>query len=336
MAYSPDPTNPLQPTTAQLAGNMAFELQALKGYIQSLIAGGTNFSYIGGFRNRLKNGSFNIAQRSTAITALAGVPAYTLDQWLVSSTTGNTVVNRTNASPPVSNNNYMVLTGAAGVTLLDVVNRIEALDCQDMVAGTPVTISGFYLAANILSGLPLISILTPTASDNWSVFSSFTQVAMTLVTGPQVAGTWQYFSNTFILPSDCTKGMGVLFEWTGAQIASKQVSLANIQLEKGSQHTPFEFRPAEVELAVCQRYYQTFLSLSASVATAGAQTLQYLLTLPVTMRAAPTVARAGVTLTNATLPGAPVATTGAVADAYSSVAAGVASVNYTVTLSSEL
>ena len=61
-AYIPNPQDPTRPTTADLAGNMAAELQALKGYIQGLVTSGTNFAYIGGFRNRLNNGDFNIYQ----------------------------------------------------------------------------------------------------------------------------------------------------------------------------------------------------------------------------------------------------------------------------------
>jgi hypothetical protein len=336
MAYSPDPTNPAQPTTAQIAGNMAFELQALKGYIQSLIAGGTNFSYIGGFRNRLKNGSFSVAQRGNSISVPLITPTYTLDQWQITSLGAGSAVAQTNVVNPPAPRIFLTITGNSGATTsVDILQKIESLDTQDLAAGTILTVSGFLLVSDIAVGLPTVSIFAPTVLDNWAAFvAASVPVPVTLVSGPLTASTWQFFSTTITLTADCTKGMGLKFNVP--VLGTKTINLAQLQLEKGIQHTSLEWRPMEMELAVCQRYYQTFLSLSASVATAGAQVIQYLLTLPVTMRAAPTVARVGTVLVNATLPGAPAATTGAIADAYTSVAAGVFSVNYTVTLTAEL
>jgi hypothetical protein len=45
---------------------------------------------------------------------------------------------------------------------------------------------------------------------------------------------------------------------------SNYLDLAQVQLEPGTQATPFEFRPYGTELALCQRYYYTINSVAAN------------------------------------------------------------------------
>ena len=60
-------------------------------------------------------------------------------------------------------------------------------------------------------------------------------------------------------------------------------TLANVQLEKGTVATPFEFRPYGTELAMCQRYY--FKGQVLATTSANSHTIS----LPSPMRAAPTI-----------------------------------------------
>lgn len=301
MAYIPNPQDPTQPTTNQLAGNMAYELQALKGYIQSLIASGTNFNYIGGFRNRLKNGSFNISQRGN-ITALNGASMYTLDQWLVSPTGGNVPTSQGGApNGPTPQAKFFAMAPAAGCTGFSVEQRVEYLDCLDLVIGTPVTISGFYKVSSAAAPLPILATFTPLATVD--TFSSVISgaAAATIVISPVIANTWQFFSTTFTLITDCTKGLSVQFQLNFG--AGFTCNFANLQLEKGSVHTQFEYRPVSYELQQCQRYYQqsnNFISIGYQLIGAGfSQTIP----LPVNMRTTPPVVVGNfVTATNATTP----------------------------------
>jgi hypothetical protein len=336
MAYVPNPQDPTQPTIGQLAGNMAYELQALKGYIASLVASGTNFAYIGGFRNRLKNGSFSTAQRGILVSPAIGTPTYTLDQWQVTPSGNSAVVSRLTVSPPPGGNFSLLMTGSVpGTTNVDLLQKIESFDSQDMLTGISVTVSGLFFVSDVLVGLPTISLLAPTVLDNWGASVVVgAAVPMSLNSGPQIVNTWQSFSNTFILTGDCTKGMGLKF--TVANLGIKTASFASLQLEKGSQHTQFEWRPIQIELALCQRYYQQLTSLSASVATGAGQACQYVISFPVAMRVAPTVTRSGTSVINATIPTPPSTNTLDLADSYTSVAAGVYSLNYLAVLSAEL
>lgn len=282
-AYVPDPTDATQPTTNQLAGNMAAELQALKGRINSLVAGGSNFYYSGSFRNRLKNGCFSVAQRGVGVTVGAGIFGYTIDQWIVYSTGSATTI--TQGSAVGTANKYVTIAPALGNTFLQFMQRIEAFDCTDMTSGTPVTVSGFYYVTNVAAGLPSIALYTPTVVDNYGAIATVGPAVAMTVSPALAANTWQFFSYTFTLSAAATTGLGLYFTWA-AGAPGQSISFDSVQLEKGSQYTPFEQRPVEVELAMCQRYYQT-LHVDVWGYGAATNTFAQKLTLPTTMRIAP-------------------------------------------------
>lgn len=270
MVYVPNPADPTRPTVSDLAGNMAIEFQALKGYIQSLIASGTNFYNIGGFRNRLKNGSFNVAQRGTSVTIGSGTTGYTLDQWLVGSTGDSTVVTQL-AGAPNNGSNCLVLTpNSTSCTDISVVHRIESFDCQDLTAGVSITVSGSYLYTSDAI-LPTVALLTPTAQNNWN---SSTQVGATQNLNFQNfrVGAWIYFTNTFILSADATYGLSVVFNLLPSVGGlSGAFQFYDVQVEKSLYATPFDNHPFSVDLALCQRFYQAGSGSFTAYASAGGQ-----------------------------------------------------------------
>lgn len=273
MTYIPDPTNPSLPTVADLAGNMAAELQALKGYIQSLIATGTNFYNLGAssFRNRLKNGSMNVAQRGRVFNV--GTPGpnsvYTYDQWKVDSNGGSTHVS--DAAGPTINSNVINLAPAGGVTTLNLYSRIESADVQDMVSGTFVTVSGMIKITNILSsailGPPIVNLYTPGSSATPDVWTSPQPASSNLAAGQPIGvqslslNNWLYFSNTFLLNTDCTAGLECLIQMavTTGDLNGMYYNFTNIMLEKATVGLPYEHRPIQVDTALCQRYYQNLV-----------------------------------------------------------------------------
>ena len=68
---------------------------------------------------------------------------------------------------------------------------------------------------------------------------------------------------------------------------SQTIGFENIQLETGSQYTPFEYRPLSLEKSLCERYYQSFVYMGGVYTNTNA--LNFSVVTPVTMRSVPTV-----------------------------------------------
>jgi hypothetical protein len=102
-----------------------------------------------------------------------------------------------------------------------------------------------------------------------------------------VTSTVTNYSVNISVPLAATTGIEILFT-VGAQ-TSGTWTIGNVQLEKGSTATSFDYRPYGTELALCQRYFQTmpqwqwYIYNIAGAGTVGSMTL------PVVMRTTPTV-----------------------------------------------
>jgi hypothetical protein len=83
------------------------------------------------------------------------------------------------------------------------------------------------------------------------------------------------------------------------QTVGAQLAITGVMFEAGSVATPYEWLSYGAELALCQRYYQRYVSgfqrpyVSGYAANAGAIGNLENLLLPVVMRAAPTVTQIG-------------------------------------------
>jgi hypothetical protein len=87
---------------------------------------------------------------------------------------------------------------------------------------------------------------------------------------------------------------------TNATIKLSSGTVSLVQLEQGSVATPFENRPIGTELALCQRYYQTYGTIvidahGQSLGT-GTYTPFFSVPLPVKMRATPTIQEVNFTI----------------------------------------
>lgn len=249
--------------------------------------GGT-LSMTGGgsfLRNRLINGGFRVDQRnagaSQTITAAAAL-AYTVDRWYAYCTganvTGQQVSNSgTTASP--AQNAYQ-FTGAASVTAIGFGQRIEAVNCFDL-AGTTATLS-VNLSNSLLTTVTWTASYANTA-DTFGTLASptVTQIATGTFT---VNSTLTRYSTSISIPAAATTGIQIVFT-VGAQTSGTWI-IGNCQLESGGQ-TSFERRQYGQELALSQRYYQTFsygITMWAGDGNGYGQRQPF----PVPMRATPT------------------------------------------------
>ena len=265
-----------------------------------------NGTQIGGRRNIIINGAMAVAQRGTSSTSSG---YYTVDRFqVVSSATDeaptHAQVNVTSGTPyesgfrkclKVTNGNQ---TGGAGAT--DTIKIQYAIEAQDMAtcgwhhddANDFVTLS-FWVKSSVAQNFygALVS------SDGTALMYNFE-------TGSLSADTWTKIIKTIpgnaSLAFDNDENNGLefrLFQYLGTDYTNNSVSndawagygnpqtkvqtttwyttndatfeLTGVQLELGSQATPFEHRGYGEELSLCQRYYQ--IIAKGSDGTAGAR-----------------------------------------------------------------
>ena len=237
-------------------------------------------------RNRIINGQMQISQRGTSGTSGSGVPTTTatypsVDRWFAYGTGATVTVAQ--VSGATNTKNLIQLTGAASVTGAGIGQRIEAVNCYDM-AGQTVTLS-----ANIANSLLTTVTWTAYYASSSDVWTSSTQIATGSWT---VSSTIANYSAQIAIPSAATTGIQIIFS-VGAQ-TSGTFQIGNAQLEVGLNATGFEYRQYGTELALCQRYFQSYGGQSANDmvtmgGTSSTSSAVAIVQLPVSMRTNPSV-----------------------------------------------
>jgi hypothetical protein len=265
------------------------DVQAYNANLQGASQGG-----ISGFKNRIINGAMALAQRATSATVTAGTAVPTastgypcVDRFFVYSTGANVTAAQVAGSGAVKNR--LQITGAASVTAVGVGQRIEQLNSYDM-AGSMATLS-VDLANSLLTTVTWTASYATTADTFGTIGTpTKTQIATGTFT---VSSTVTNFSTQISIPAAATTGIEILFT-VGAQI-SGTFTVGNVQLEKGSTATSFDYRPYGTELALCQRYCIVYTGTGASGSSPRMFGFNYTSTqvtcranFPVTVRTAPT------------------------------------------------
>lgn len=275
-----------------------------------------------GMRNRIINGNMVINQR-----AFSGTPnnEYTLDRWNISNAqTGKLTVSQSSDAPAGFVNSLLVTSSSAYTTtatdFFGIQQRIEGYNIADLNFGSA-------NAKTITISFWVKSSLTGTFSGAINNGAWDTSYAFTYVINS--ASTWEYKTVTIVGTSSGTwlttngNGMRVWFNlglgttyattantWVtgsgsygvsgtinvvGTNAATFQIT--GVQLEKGSVATPFEYRQYGTELALCQRYFQTYVGSQYLHECGGGATTStaviYFKPLIVSMRTSPTFAASG-------------------------------------------
>ena len=260
------------------------------------VTGSLNTPNTFGFKNRIINGGMNTDQRNAAASqtfTAAGALAYSVDRWYGYCTganvTGQQVAGAT--TPTVTQNRYR-FTGAASVTAVGFGQRIEQKNSYDL-AGSTCTLSADLGISATLTTVTWTAYYATTTADTFGSLASPTVTSIatgTFTVGAAVAN----FSANISIPAAATTGIQILFT-VGALTAGLTWTIGNVQLEKGSTATSFDFRDYGRELMMCQRYYRKTATTSNSFGegtiygynTSGS-TSGFVFPFPVTMRAEPT------------------------------------------------
>ena len=221
-----------------------------------------------GFKNRIINGAMTTDQRNAAasqtFTAAAAL-AYSVDRWYGYSTGANVTGQQVAGSTTPTNTQFRYkFTGAASVTAVGFGQRIEQKNSYDL-AGSTCTLSADLAISATLTTVTWTAYYATTTADTFGSLASPTVTS--IATGTfTVTSTVTNFTTNISIPAAATTGIQILFT-VGALTAGLTWTIGNVQLEKGSTATSFDYRPYGTELALCQRYYDQIDVISYATAT---------------------------------------------------------------------
>ena len=226
-----------------------------------------------GFRNVVINGGMDVWQRGTSFTNPASIYGFTADRMfpLYDGSGATRTISQgqfdpylsgasITATPPAGTSptyflrwNQSVAGSGASYNLL-YANRVENVR---LLAGKTVTLS-FYAKAGANITMPALEMEQTFGTGGSPSAGVYTTVASNIA----VTTSWQRFTYTFTMPSAAGKVIGTDANSTYTSIrmwlpinTTFILDLWGIQLEAGSQATPFEQRPYTTELQLCQRYF---------------------------------------------------------------------------------
>ena len=263
-----------------------------------------------GRRNLIINGAMQVAQRGTSADLTSG--NFTLDRFKVLNTLLDNLVGtmtQDSDAPDGFGNSLKITTTTAETAIaadeyFSVTQYIEAQNLQQLSFGSSAAknITFSFWIKSTQTGVFAVSLYTP---DNAGIANSTYTISS--------ASTWEYKTITFTgdtaraINNDNGLGMYVNFhlaagtnfnsdptdetfeaysaaKWAGGHVQNGVITTASatwqttgVQLELGSQATPFEHRSFGEELSLCQRYYEvTGILLVTNLATMGFPAATYM------------------------------------------------------------
>lgn len=230
-----------------------------------------------GFKNRFINGAMVLDQRNAGASqtfTAAGALAYSVDRWYGYCTGANVTGQQVAGSTTPTNTQFRYkFTGAASVTAVGFGQRIEQKNSYDM-AGSTCTLSADLAISSTLTTVTWTASYATTTADTFGTLASptVTQIATGTFT---VSATVTNFSTNISVPAAATTGIQIVFT-VGALTAGLTWTIGNVQLEKGSTATSFDYRSYGTELSLCQRYFwKTFAQGTAPAQNVGANTGEF-------------------------------------------------------------
>ena len=253
-------------------------------------------------KNFIINGNMDIWQRGTNFTFTSSQTGYTADRWSVHNVTDGTLTSFANTgTPTIAQMGYKGVYGnlltftvadaalAAGqYSMLSY--KLEGFDAAKLM-GQVVTLS-FWVYSKI-TGTFCVAFKSSTGDRSYvaeytiAQADTFEKKTITLTMHDGSAGTWDYGNGVgleviFCFGSGTTYKTANVNTWEAgnylattnqtnlAATIDNYITINTVQLELGAYATPFEFRPFEEELALCQRYYEKSYQLASAPGAAEA------------------------------------------------------------------
>ena len=286
-------------------------------------------SQIGGRRKIIINGAMQVAQRGTSSTGVGAADGYfTCDRWGVyqGGTAGRLTMTQDSSAPSGFANSLKLDCTTADTSIASgeyfaITQRLEGQDVQQIKKGTSdaenITVS-FYVKGNA-SATYAVELFdndnTRQASQLFSVTTDWTRVVKTFTADTTGAfdddnaqslelNFWIHagsnltsgtLNQTFDANDNANRAVGIssFFDST-----DRTFFLTGVQLEVGSQATPFEHRSFGEEKQLCKRYYHHIQGTAQTMIAKGlaydARAGLFNIDLPTSMRAAYSLTHSGV------------------------------------------
>lgn len=219
-----------------------------------------------GFRNLLVNGQFDVNQRQ--LTSVAD-GAYCLDRWYALTNTGNVTIAQQTLQTDGIKTNIRLTQPDVTAKRLGLAQCVEAADAQPL-RGSSVVLSARVRVSTsqairyaILSHTGTADSVTRDVVNDWTsgsytagnffIAANLTVQAVGSIT-PN-ASTWTAITALTATLSSSAQNLFVIF-WTETTAAQNfNLDIANVQLERGSSATNFEYLPIAQTVLRCQRFF---------------------------------------------------------------------------------
>jgi hypothetical protein len=257
-----------------------------------------------GFKNRIINGAMVIDQRNAgaSVTINTAASTYTIDRWNAygQGSDGVFTVQQSSTAPSGFTNSLAVTVTTADASigaaqLYTIGHKIEGYNIADLGWGTASAKSvclSFQVRSSVtgtFSGSLKNSNGTRSYPFTYTISVANTWEQKTVTIAGDTTGTWLTTNGigltlTISLGSGsnrlATAGAWAAGNYDGATGAVTLIStngatfyITGVQLEKGSTATSFDYRPYGTELSLCQRYFESSMTVAPadnmSVASTG-------------------------------------------------------------------
>jgi hypothetical protein len=196
------------------------------------------------FRNKIINGQFDVWQRGTSFTS-SSVNEYSADRFRTEGYAHSSVISRQTftvgqTSVPGYPTYFCRVASSTTVSAGQFWAFQQRVEAPQVMSGSGTYTLSFWVKST-----------TSVAAGAFSYGIDGVQS-----TSPALSTTWQKLTTTVSISNNESTGyVSIYLVYFGPSKGNITVDIANVQLEYGSQATPFEKLPYSVELSKCQRYY---------------------------------------------------------------------------------
>ena len=237
-----------------------------------------------GFKNRIINGAMVIDQRNAGASITFNDGIFPVDRFGSACSQSSKATAIQSSTSPDGFSKSALITSSSAYTVLagdffNIFQNIEGFNTADLAWGTAsaatVTLS-FWVRSSLtgtFGGSIVNSALSRSYPFTYTINAANTFEYKTITIAGDTTGTWIGGTNGIGMRVYFGLGVGSTYSGTAGvwaatryQSATGATSLVEtngatwyitgVQLEKGSQATPFDYRPYGTELALCQRYYE--------------------------------------------------------------------------------